>query len=377
MSSAYDYVIAGSGAAGLSLAVHLLSSGKFNDKRILLADRDEKRSNDRTWCFWEKEPGLFESIVHRKWEKAWFHGQTTSRLLTLAPYSYKLIRGLDYYKYCFRVLEKFNNIEFVKGEISDLRSENGKAFCRVEGKEIQSGYVFSSLYQKPGLQKRDHFLLQHFLGWRIKTSTPVFDPSVAVLMDFRVPQSREATFIYILPFNDSEALVEYTVFSASVLERDRYEKGIAEYLREHYPGIEYSIEETEFGVIPMTDHDFGTGDERIIPIGTAGGQTKASTGYTFSFIQKHSREIVKDLLTSGRPLAYRPGNARSRFYDRTFLEVLQNGSLPGHKVFERLFTRNSPQRIFKFLDNETGLGEEIGLLLSLPAAPFLKAALRS
>ena len=57
-STQYDYIIAGAGCAGLSLAVHMIHSGKFSDKKILIVDKDDKQKNDRTWCFWEKEPGL-------------------------------------------------------------------------------------------------------------------------------------------------------------------------------------------------------------------------------------------------------------------------------------------------------------------------------
>ena len=34
-------------------------------------------------------------------------------------------------------------------------------------------------------------------------------------------------------------------------------------------------------------------------IGTAGGQTKASTGYTFRFIQKQADKIVEELISNG------------------------------------------------------------------------------
>jgi len=61
----YDYIITGAGCAGLSLAMHMIHSGRFSDKKVLLVDKDPKRANDRTWCFWEKEEGLFQSIVYK------------------------------------------------------------------------------------------------------------------------------------------------------------------------------------------------------------------------------------------------------------------------------------------------------------------------
>jgi hypothetical protein len=59
----YDYIIAGAGCAGLSLAVHMIHSGKFPDKKILFIDKHPKKFNDRTWCFWENQPTIFDPIV--------------------------------------------------------------------------------------------------------------------------------------------------------------------------------------------------------------------------------------------------------------------------------------------------------------------------
>ena len=49
----YDYIIIGAGAAGLMLANAIANDSYFQDKTVLLLDKDPKNSNDRTWCFWE------------------------------------------------------------------------------------------------------------------------------------------------------------------------------------------------------------------------------------------------------------------------------------------------------------------------------------
>jgi lycopene beta-cyclase len=93
----YDYIITGAGCAGLSLAMHLMESKKFGDKKILLIDKTAKNKNDRTWCFWEKGAGLFEPIVHKQWEHLWFYGEAFYKEMAILPYRYKMIRGLDFY----------------------------------------------------------------------------------------------------------------------------------------------------------------------------------------------------------------------------------------------------------------------------------------
>ena len=107
----YDYIVAGAGAAGLSLLTHLINSGQFSNKKILLVDRAPKNQNDRTWCFWEKDAGPFESIVYKSWSSMWFYGDDgSSKLHDISPYRYKMIRGIDFYQYCFNLLAKQLNI---------------------------------------------------------------------------------------------------------------------------------------------------------------------------------------------------------------------------------------------------------------------------
>lgn len=60
----YDYAILGGGAAGLSLLCHLQKAGLAEGTRILVVEPEQKNSHDRTWSFWEREPGPFEEIVY-------------------------------------------------------------------------------------------------------------------------------------------------------------------------------------------------------------------------------------------------------------------------------------------------------------------------
>ena len=49
----YDYIIIGAGASGLLLADAMGQDSFFATKNILLLDKDSKKINDRTWCYWE------------------------------------------------------------------------------------------------------------------------------------------------------------------------------------------------------------------------------------------------------------------------------------------------------------------------------------
>jgi lycopene beta-cyclase len=210
----------------------------------------------------------------------------------------------------------------------------------------------------------------------IETDELRFDIAKATLMDFRINQQPGTSFVYVLPVSDRQALVEYTLFTESLLSPEDYDKGLREYCSRFLGLTQYRVLEEEFGVIPMTNKQFPGQRDGIIQLGTAGGQTKASSGYTFQFIQKQSDRLAKALLNKEEKLPIKRDPWRFRFYDDTLLYVLHHRLYPGDKVFTRLFQRNPASRVLRFLDNESSLGEELRLLASLPTLPFLKAAIK-
>lgn len=395
----YDMIFLGGGCAALSLLVRLLRSGHFSSARFLVIDRDRKKTNDRTWCFWEKGDNYFESVVYRKWEHLNFFSTDFAAPLQLNGYRYKMIRGVDFYSYCLEVLEQSGQVEWVEAAVTEVSRTNNKVMLKgyvgagaasspIELTastaplasdaaftwHLSASLVFNSIYKPATTSARQIDLLQHFKGWIIETDLDTFDPYRATLMDFRVNQQEGATFVYVMPFSKRRALVEYTLFTATLLSPAAYEQGLRDYIEKQLGIHSYKVVEEEFGIIPMTTQSFSFYKDGIFNLGTAGGQTKASSGYTFQFIQKQSARIVQQLLHE-KPLQTLPGDSRRfHFYDRVLLQVLAKGYWPGDKVFARLFARNSASQIFRFLDNETSLSEELSIISSLPTWPFLKAA---
>ena len=179
-------------------------------------------------------------------------------------------------------------------------------------------------------------------------------------------------------FPATKALVEYTLFSEKVLHQEDYNLGLANYLQDWLQIKDYRVTEEEFGVIPMTDAVFPWYEKGMYHIGTAGGQTKASSGYTFQFIQKQSAAIVQHLQQNTLHPSIQPGRALKKFnfYDSVLLRVLANNYMPGHQVFTSMFKNNRPQDIFAFLDNATSFKQDLRIIKSFPILPFLKAAVR-
>lgn len=376
---AYDYIIIGAGCAGLSLLMRIVDTDPLRQKKILLIDKTKKNNNDRTWCFWERGKGYFDEIVYRKWNHLFFKNEGFSKQLDMDGYAYKMIRGIDFYNYCFERIKSFSNIEIKYADVTDVTFSNQQ--CTIHSSEevlvAQSKYVFSSVIKNSGIKSTEWFLLQHFKGWVIETDEAVFNQHEACFMDFSVPQQHEAAFVYMLPSSERKALIEYTVFSKEVLPQEQYDVQLENYIQQQLQIKQYNVTETEFGVIPMTNHRFPFLKNGIYYIGTAGGQTKASTGYTFQFIQKQAACIGKEL-EKGLCNVKDCSNTASRFhfYDSILLRVLCEHSMKGSDIFFRLFTAVPASTIFKFLDNETTIMEEMKILNSMPFGIFTPAALK-
>ena len=374
----YDYIIAGSGCAGLSLLYRLLKTPLLQDKSILVLDQDQRKSNDRTWCFWEKSPGLFESIVHAKWNKLEFLSTDFKKELNLESYTYKMIQGIDFYNFVINYAKKFKNVSFVQETISSIDNIDKKAVLKTTKNRYTANYIFNSTNLFNPKINEQNSLLQHFKGWVIKTEKPVFNSEIGRLMDFRVSQENGATFMYVLPTSTTEALVEYTLFSPRVLDKEVYTLELKKYIKEELEIDNYTLIHEEFGVIPMSLAKFEQNPKlNVINIGTSGGYTKASSGYTFQFIQKNIIEIINNLVEGNNII--HPTSFKNKYYqwaDRTLLDVLLSNKLTGKDVFTQMFQKVPVERILAFLGNESSFLEDLLIFKSFPVKPFLTSGVK-
>jgi lycopene beta-cyclase len=197
------------------------------------------------------------------------------------------------------------------------------------------------------------------------------------MFDFRTPQQGLMRFFYVIPSSPTEALVEYTLFSEHLLERELYDDAIEQYISDILKIGDYEIVEEEFGVIPMTNYVFPTTKGRhIINIGSAGGSSKPSSGYTFLRIQKHVQKIVHAMEAGKSPVISANSPARYRFYDSVLLNILKNHGQLSERIFTTMFKNNSISQIFRFLDEEGGLPNDLKIITSLPPWPFLKSTVQ-
>jgi len=373
----YDYIIVGAGASGLMMSYRMAKDSFFADKTILILDKEKKTQNDRTWCFWEQEIGEWDDILNHSWKNILFNSEFYSSEENITPYKYKMIRGEDFYQKIWKSLANKSNITFIKEPVSKILQED--KFAKVItskntyfSKNIINSILFSDAYKK---QTKYPVLQQHFVGFFIKTKQNYFDDSTATFMDFTVEQKGNTRFMYVLPYKKNEALFEYTLFSADLLPYDEYKLEIEKYLTEK--GIkDYEIVEKEQGSIPMTCYEFWKmNSKNIIHIGTAGGWSKASTGFTFKNIDKKTVQLIHHL-KKDKSLDTFHKKTSFWYYDLLLLDILAKNNHLGAAIFAKMFKNVSPQKIFKFLDEETLLIEDLQIFVKMQKRLFSAALLK-
>lgn len=372
--SHFDYIIIGNGLAGLQLALGFINDHKLKHKKIALIDPDDKAVNDKTWSFWEIGSSFWDTIAEKSWNTAFFNSKNKTLTLPLKKYNYKSVRSLDFYKYAKEELKSYENIYLVNDTIISL-SETELVSVQGENNSYTAKHVFDSrIPQEYYSEISKHTLIhQHFKGWIIETETPCFNPEAFTMMDYRFQYQNTTSFVYVLPFSENRALIEYTLFTPETVSEPVYDTAIKNYIENHLQIHNYNIIETEMGNIPMTDFPFWKYSTlNVTKIGTGGGWVKGSTGYSFKHTEKYVAKILRNIKNGKNP-SHKLFEKKYKFYDQIFLEVLKTNNKKGVWIFEQFYAKNSIPTMFHFLDEESSFTEDLKIMYALFSWDFIKA----
>lgn len=378
MKIKYDYIICGAGLSGLILANKIFEDSDFDNKQILIIEKNLSDPLNKTWCFWEKKNSSWDDYVIKSWDKLLFNSPNFKNETFLSEYSYKMIKSGFFIKSILQKIRNSKNFKIIEDDVLGFDESKDRVIVKTKSNKYLANQVLNSVVDIEKIKSESSFpfLLQHFLGWTIETEHDFFDDNKATIMDFNIDQNNETRFFYVLPISRNKALIEFTIFSKKLLEKKNYDIELKKYLS-NLNLFKYDIVEKEFGVIPMTCHPFDNSNtDRILNIGTAGGWTKPSSGYTFKYIDKNTDKLIVSLKNN---ISFSKISFKSRhwIYDLILLDVLFFKNYMGSVLFTKMFSKNSMKKIFSFLDNESSFIEELKIASSFPKVIFTKSLLRN
>ena len=349
----FDYIVIGGGCAGLSLAYELEINDKLKDKTLAIIETREEYKRDKTWSFWKMFEHNFQDCVIKSWNSFTINTSEGFRELSNKSFPYQSIDSEKFYKKINSKLNLNPNVSFFKN-LNDINSKNSLVFNSVFESELDKSKLW-----------------QHFQGIEIETSKDIFDDEIVNLMDFNCDQKNDVHFFYTLPFSKNKALIETTWLSD--LEDQNlmdYDLQLENYIKNNLGIKNYKINFMEKGAIPLF-YPLFINDEKTINIGSAGGMTRLSTGYTFLNIQEHSKYIVQNIDKIEKLRRYNLGK-KYHFLDKIFLRVLKNHPDKMPEIFFEMF-KTSSNSVIKFLSNKSNIFEDIKIISRMPKLTFMKA----
>ena len=351
----FDYVIVGGGCAGLSLAYELEINFRLKDKTLAIIETRKEYKRDRTWSFWKVTDHNFEDCIIKSWNNFTINTSESSHELSTKKYPYQSIDSGKFYQKINSKLATNTNINFFKN-LNEINSKNS--------------VIFNSVFE--GVPDKSK-LWQHFQGVEIETSRDVFDDEILNLMDFNCDQKNDVHFFYTLPFSKNKALIETTWLSdledQSLMD---YDLQLENYIKNNLRIKNYKVNFVEKGAIPLFYPSIKNND-KIINIGSVGGMTRLSTGYTFLNIQEHSKYILENIDRIEKIKKYNLGK-KYKFLDNIFLKVLKNNPEKMPNIFYKMF-KCSPNTVIKFLSNKSNILEDINIISKIPKLIFIKELL--
>ena len=371
----YDIGFLGMGAANGLLLLELERKNLLRSLNVLILEPDAKLKNDKTYCFWadakHKIRTQLKDVMFHQWDTI----DTVDGLESLEDQHYYMVESIALYNKVKSVAQSYDNVKWIRGGVDRLKAEQESivVFSGSHSWEVQQ--LFDS---RPPIIKEPMgpLVLQSFVGWRVKLQEDYWTPNQMTLMDFGIPQNDFTQFMYVLPTDAKEALVEMTRFGSEPLPHELASNHLRNYLLSR--GLSFEILHEERGGIPMTQYaEVKDQDARIVSTGARAGRVKATTGYAFKSMFEHAKELAESIAQERKDSSWlrlpKSTMDRFNFYDHLLLHILKHKPHWGKEIFESLFATQKASKVFQFLDEKSSFKWELSMFSRLPIMKFLWA----
>ncbi|ADM10252.1 hypothetical protein PB2503_11024 [Parvularcula bermudensis HTCC2503] len=373
--TSYDVLFAGAGLAS-SLTAYRLAR-RTPSLHIGMVEQGAAVGGNHTWCFHETDiaPAILEGLkpfILKRWPGQSVRFPGHDRDLP-TPYCAMTSQRLA------AVLSGVPSIDVITG--AQVTKATADRLILADGRELSAPCVFDG--RGPGRVRHMRLGFQKFLGLEVTLAAP-HGLNQPIIMDATVPQTDGYRFVYVLPFSETELLIEDTYYADGFdLSESHLEAEIIHYAARKGWTIA-TISRREQGVLPIVlegDFEAFWAERRTgaVPIGLAAGLFHPVTGYSVPDAATLADRLGRDTpLTSDRVRPIVEDYARDRWSAHGFYRLLNRllfrAAAPDQRyiVLERFYRLPIPL-IERFYAGETNTGDKLRVLAGKPPVPLMRA----
>ena len=374
---AADMIIVGAGLSGLLTAWRCLDVNP--SLTVMIIEASDKIAGDHTWSFNVTDVAL----ELRDWIKPFIAHQW------------------DSYDVKFPKRERTLDITYCTGNSETLRAcvqphiDSGRLQVKLKTRviELQADYVILHNEQKltancvldaRGFEPNENVFLgyQKFVGRTIRTKEP-HGLKRPIIMDATVEQLGGYRFVYCLPFNEHEILVEDTYYTdGPELSENEVTARIDDYINAK-GWADHELVRQEKGVLPIT---LAVDEDTRSPqaIGIHGGFYHAVTGYSFpdaiivanniALDRRRDLSYFRQMSIEGWPPELRKLHIQRERFFRLLNRMLFRAAKPEERytVLQRFYGLNQGL-IERFYAGQLKWYDKLRILIGKPPVPVSKA----
>jgi lycopene beta-cyclase len=353
--------------------------------RVCLLEPRTEYHNDRTWCFWDTEQHPFRHLIAYRWPQ-WrvsIGESVVSQSANHLPYA--MLPAGRVYQHALASIESCPEFSLQQGvRVIDIVESADSVRILTETRQWCAKAVIDTRPPGPTLTTgpdQNPGFWQVFTGYEIYCPNHGFDIRQARLMDFQ-PNESHVCFVYLLPFDADNFLVEWTEFYPTGTEVEMPDCTLRlEAWLENRNFRGYEIKRSESAALPMIPLDDSQASGRVIRAGVGAGWMRAATGYHFATCQRGAAVLAERVLSAAASGHWflDPPTVRKpwlNWMDRVFLRALHRHPESGPDWFLALFRATTAEQMARFMNDVPNLGDAVCVATALPALPFLGATFR-
>ena len=116
MTKKFDYIIL-RGLSGLIMVDKMSKDRFFDNKSVLLIEKDLAHKSQKTWCFWEEKQSQWDDYVIKSWDNVSFKSSNRNKETYLNHYSYKMVKSTFFVNSIINKIRNEKNFTIIEDEV--------------------------------------------------------------------------------------------------------------------------------------------------------------------------------------------------------------------------------------------------------------------